>query len=129
MGVADGAYEFGKIAEFVAPLEKDGFDSVMGARLRGKILPGAMPWSHRYIGNPILSGMLKLLYHTRISDSHCGMRSFTRAAYDRMGLSTTGMEFASEIVVNSLRARLKIHELPITYHPRLGESKLSGLRD
>jgi glycosyltransferase involved in cell wall biosynthesis len=129
MGDADDTYDFGTIADFVAPLEKDGFDMVMGTRLRGKILPGAMPWSHRYIGNPILSGMLKLLYHTRISDSHCGMRSFTREAYERMGLSTTGMEFASEIVVNSLRAQLKIHELPITYHPRVGESKLSGLRD
>ena len=129
MGDADDTYDFGKIADFVTPLEKDGYDMVMGTRLRGKILPGAMPWSHRYIGNPILSGMLKLLYHTRISDSHCGMRSFTREAYERMRLSTTGMEFASEIVVNSMRARLKIHELPITYHPRVGESKLSGLRD
>jgi glycosyltransferase involved in cell wall biosynthesis len=129
MGDADDTYDFGKIADFVAPLEKDGFDMVMGTRLRGTILPGAMPWSHRYIGNPILSGMLKLLYHTRISDSHCGMRSFTREAYERMRLSTTGMEFASEIVVNALRAKLKIHELPITYHPRVGESKLSGLRD
>jgi hypothetical protein len=102
---------------------------VIGSRLKGNILPGAMPWSHRYIGNPILSGMLRLLFRTSVSDSHCGMRAFTREAYERMRLQTTGMEFASEMVVNSLRAELKIHEIPITYHPRVGESKLSGLRD
>lgn len=129
MGDSDDTYDFSTIADFIKPLRDDGFDMVMGTRLKGKILPGAMPWSHRWIGNPILSGMLKLLYHTRISDSHCGMRSFTREAYQRMRLQTTGMEFASEIVVNSLRAQLKIHELPITYYPRIGESKLSGLRD
>ncbi len=129
MGDADDTYDFTKIAEFIAPLDKDGVDMVMGTRLKGKILPGAMPWSHHWIGNPILSGMLKLLYHTRISDSHCGMRSFTREAYQRMNLRTTGMEFASEIVVSSLRAKLKIAEIPITYYPRIGESKLSGLRD
>src|SRR5215470_17704518 len=129
MGDADDTYDFSRIADFIAPLEAGGCDMVMGTRLRGTILPGAMPWSHRWIGNPILSGMLKLLYHTRISDSHCGMRAFTRDAYERMNLRTTGMEFASEIVVNSLRARLRIHELPITYHPRIGESKLSGFRD
>jgi glycosyltransferase involved in cell wall biosynthesis len=129
MGDADDTYDFSKLAAFIEPLEKRGVDMVMGTRLRGTILPGAMPWSHRWIGNPILSGMLRLLYHTRISDSHCGMRSFTRAAYERMRLCTTGMEFASEIVVSSLRAQLKIEELPITYHPRIGESKLSGVRD
>jgi hypothetical protein len=104
-------------------------DMVIGSRLKGNILPGAMPWSHRWIGNPILSGMLRLLFRTRVSDSHCGMRAFTRDAYERMRLQTTGMEFASEMVVNSLRAELKIHEIPITYRPRIGESKLSGLRD
>jgi hypothetical protein len=88
-----------------------------------------MSWSHRWIGNPILSGMLKLLFKTRISDSHCGMRSFTREACERMQLHTTGMEFASEMVVNALRENLRIAEIPITYHPRQGESKLEGLRD
>jgi hypothetical protein len=88
-----------------------------------------MPWSHRFIGNPVLSGMLRLLFKTSVSDSHCGMRSFTREAAERMHLRTTGMEFASEMVVNALRERLRIVEVPITYHPRLGESKLSGFRD
>ncbi len=128
MGDSDDSYDFLDIARFIEPLRK-GKDLVMGTRLGGKILPGAMPWSHRWIGNPILSGMLKILFRTRISDSHCGMRSFTREAYDRMHLRTTGMEFASELVVNALREQLKIEEIPITYHPRIGESKLNGVRD
>jgi glycosyltransferase involved in cell wall biosynthesis len=129
MGDADDTYDFLDIARFVEPLHKDGFDMVMGTRLEGNILPGAMPWTHRWIGNPILSGMLRLFFRTRVSDSHCGMRSFTREAYQRMHLRTQGMEFASEIVVSALRERLRIREIPITYSPRIGESKLNGLRD
>lgn len=129
MGDADDTYDFSDLPRFIAPLREEGYDLVMGTRLKGKILPGAMSWSHRWIGNPILSGMLRLLFKTRISDSHCGMRAFTREAYGRMQLHTTGMEFASEMVVNALRENLKIHEIPITYYPRQGESKLVGLRD
>jgi glycosyltransferase involved in cell wall biosynthesis len=129
MGDADDTYDFADIAPFVEPLAAGGVDMVMGTRLRGTILPGAMSWSHRWIGNPILSGMLKLMFKTSISDSHCGMRSFTREAYQQMNLRTQGMEFASEIVVNALRAGLRIREIPITYRPRIGESKLVGLRD
>jgi len=129
MGDSDGSYDFADLARFIEPLDRDGFDMVIGTRLKGHIFPGAMSWSHRWIGNPILSGMLRLLFHTRISDSHCGMRSFTRDAYQKMQPRATGMEFASELVVNALRANLKIHEIPITYYPRTGESKLVGLRD
>lgn len=129
MGDADRTYPFEDVARFVEPLMEGRCDLVMGDRLGGDILPGAMPWTHRWIGNPILSGMLRLLFHTRISDSHCGMRAFTREAYDRLGLRTTGMEFASEMVVSALREHLAVEEMPITYHPREGESKLSGLRD
>ena len=114
MGDSDDSYDFLDIPNFIAPLKEDGFDMVIGSRLKGNILPGAMPWSHRWIGNPILSGMLRLLFRTRVSDSHCGMRAFTREAYERMRLQTTGMEFASEMVVGSLRAGLKIHEIPTT---------------
>ena len=129
MGDADDTYDFTDLQRFIEPLHERDVDMVMGSRLKGDILPGAMPWSHRWIGNPILSGMLKILFRTSVSDSHCGMRSFTAGAYRRMELQTTGMEFASEIVVNALRAGLKIEEIPITYHPRLGESKLQGFRD
>jgi hypothetical protein len=101
----------------------------MGNRFKGEILPGAMSWSHRYIGNPILSGILRILFSTSISDSHCGMRSFTADAYKRMKLQTPGMEFASEMVIKAEQVGLKIHEIPITYHPRGGESKLNSVRD
>lgn len=128
MGDADDTYPFEEIERFVAPL-REGHDLVMGTRLKGEILPGAMSWSHRWIGNPILSGMLRLMYRTSISDSHCGMRSMTREAYERLRLRTTGMEFASEMVVNALREGLRVAEIPITYRPRIGESKLVGMRD
>ena len=129
MADADDRYDLRDIARVVEPLTHDGFDMVMGSRLKGNILSGAMPWTHRWIGNPILSGMLRLFFHTTVSDAHCGMRSFTRQAYERMELRTQGMEFASEIVVNALREGLRIREVPITYYPREGVSKLSGLRD
>jgi glycosyltransferase involved in cell wall biosynthesis len=129
MGDGDGSYDFEDVPRFVAPLHAGDADLVMGTRLKGNILPGAMTWSHRWIGNPILSGMLRLFYRTRVSDSHCGMRSFTREALLKMGLRTTGMELASEIVVAALRSRLRLDEIPITYHPRGGVSKLNGLRD
>jgi glycosyltransferase involved in cell wall biosynthesis len=129
MGDGDGSYDFEDVPRFVAPLHAGDADLVMGTRLKGNILPGAMSWSHRWIGNPILSGMLRLFYRTRVSDSHCGMRSFTREALAEMELRTTGMELASEIVVAALRSRLRLDEIPITYHPRGGVSKLNGLRD
>ena len=128
MGDADDSYDFTAVLRFVEPLTR-GADMVMGTRLKGDILPGAMPWMHRWIGNPILSGMLRLMFQTSVSDAHCGLRSITRDAYRRINLRTEGMEFASEMVVNALREGLHIEEVPIAYHPRIGVSKLSGLSD
>jgi glycosyltransferase involved in cell wall biosynthesis len=129
MGDGDDSYDFLDIPRFVRPLQAGTCDMVMGTRLKGNILPGAMPWTHRWIGNPILSGILRLFFGTSVSDSHCGMRSFTREAYQQMRLRTQGMEFASEIVVTALREGLRIDEVAITYHPREGVSKLRGLSD
>jgi glycosyltransferase involved in cell wall biosynthesis len=128
IGDSDNTYDFGELGRFLDPLYQ-GYDLVMGSRLKGKILPGAMPWSHQYIGNPVLTGILNFLFHSGISDAHCGMRSFTRSAYDRMCLQTTGMEFASEMVIQAARARMKIVEVPITYYPRAGHSKLRSIPD
>jgi glycosyltransferase involved in cell wall biosynthesis len=128
IGDADGTYDFLEIPKFIDLLRR-GDDLVMGSRLKGKILPGAMTWSHLHLGNPILSGALKLFFGGNVSDSHCGLRGFTKAAYDEMGLRTTGMEFASEMVIHSLIKKLKIAEVPITYYPRQGKSKLLGFRD
>ena len=128
MGDSDSTYDFMDLPRLIAPLQQ-GYDLVMGSRFMGQILPGAMPWANRYIGNPVLTGMLNLLFKQRISDAHSGLRAFTRTAYERMQLRTTGMEFASEMVIKASMARLKITEVPITYHPRGGVSKLSPLGD
>ena len=88
-----------------------------------------MPWLHRYVGNPLLSATLNLFYRTRISDTHSGLRAFRREAYERLGLRTTGMEFASEMLIAAARARWRIAEVPIAYRPRAGESKLHTFRD
>ena len=128
MGDSDDTYDFTDLKRFITPL-REGYDLVIGNRFKGDIMPGAMPWARRYIGNPILSGILRWLFGTAISDSHCGMRSFTAEAYKRMVLKTTGMEFASEMVVKALAVNLNILEIPITYYPRAGESKLNAVRD
>ena len=116
MGDSDDSYDWTEIGRFIEPL-RQGADMVMGTRLKGEIKPGAMPFLHRYLGNPVLTWILNVLFRTGISDSHCGMRSFTREAYDRMHLRTTGMEFASEMVIKASKAKLRIVEIPITLHP------------
>lgn len=128
MGDSDDTYDFAEIPRLVSTLEQ-GYDMVMGSRFLGRILPGAMPWPNRYIGNPILTGMLNVLFGLRISDAHSGLRAFTREAYDRMQLQTTGMEFASEMIIKASLRKLKISEVPITYHPRGGNSKLNPVGD
>jgi glycosyltransferase involved in cell wall biosynthesis len=127
MADADLTYDFGDIPRFVEKLD-DGADLVMGDRMKG-IQPGAMPWLHRYIGNPLLTGVLNLFFRTGVRDAHCGMRAVRRSALPSLDLRTTGMEFASEMVIRAGKERLAIQEIPIHYHPREGESKLSSFRD
>jgi glycosyltransferase involved in cell wall biosynthesis len=127
MADADLTYDFDEIPRFVAALE-DGAEMVIGDRM-DNIQPGAMPWLHQYIGNPILTGLLNLFFRTGISDAHCGMRALRRDVLPRLDLRTTGMEFASEMVIRASKENLKIAEFPIEYHPRGGESKLSSFRD
>jgi glycosyltransferase involved in cell wall biosynthesis len=128
MGDSDDSYDFTQIPALIAPIEA-GADYVLGSRFRGQIKRGAMTWSHRYIGNPVLTGMLNVLFGLEASDAHSGLRAFRREALQQMGLRCSGMELASEIVVKAARAGLKVAEVPITYHPRTGESKLNSLRD
>jgi glycosyltransferase involved in cell wall biosynthesis len=127
MADADLTYDFGDIPRFVEELD-GGADLVMGNRMKG-IQPGAMPWLHRYVGNPVLTGILNLFFRTGVRDAHCGMRAVRREALPRLDLRTTGMEFASEMVIRAGKARLAIAEIPIHYHPREGDSKLSSFRD
>jgi glycosyltransferase involved in cell wall biosynthesis len=127
MADADLTYDFNEIPRFVAELE-GGAELVMGDRM-DNIQPGAMPWLHRYIGNPILTGLLNLFFRTGVKDAHCGMRALRTDVLPRLDLRTTGMEFASEMVIRAAKEKLRIAEFPIEYHPRGGESKLSSFRD
>jgi Glycosyl transferase family 2 len=128
MGDSDDSYDFTILPEIIKPLD-DGFDYVLGSRFDGHIHRNAMTWSHRYIGNPVLTTILNALFKLNVSDAHSGFRAFTRTALDKMALQCEGMEFASEIVVKAARSGLRVAEVPITYHPRIGESKLNSLQD
>jgi hypothetical protein len=127
MADADLTYDFDDIPRFVEEL-KGGGDLVIGDRM-DNIHPGAMPWLHRYVGNPVLTGLLNAFFRTGVSDAHCGMRGVRREALPRLDLRTTGMEFASEMVIRAAKENLDIRQFPIEYHPRGGESKLSSFRD
>jgi hypothetical protein len=113
MGDSDDSYDFTGLEPFLRRLQA-GDDLVMGNRFQGGIEAGAMPWHHRYVGNPILTGLLNLFFRTSIGDAHCGLRGFRRDAYERLGLRTPGMEFASEMVVRAALHRQKISEVPTT---------------
>jgi glycosyltransferase involved in cell wall biosynthesis len=119
MGDADNSYDFSEIPRFLEKL-REGFALVQGCRLPsggGKILPGAMPWSHRWWGNPMFSSMARRMFRAPIHDVHCGMRGFTRELYDRLDQRCTGMEFASEMIIKASLSVAKIVEIPITLHP------------
>jgi len=126
MADCDESYDLGDLERFLVRL-RAGADLVMGNRLAGEIKPGAMPWHHRWIGNPGLSWFLNLLFKTGVGDTHCGMRGLSKAAYRKMGLKMPGMEMASEMVIKSSLARLRIEEIPITLH-RDGRDRRPHLR-
>jgi glycosyltransferase involved in cell wall biosynthesis len=116
MGDADDSYDFAQLDGFVARL-REGYPLVMGNRFRGGIRKGAMPFLHRYLGNPVLSFFGRLLFRARVGDFHCGLRGFDREAIQALRLSTTGMEFASELVVKAALAGWRIAEVPTTLSP------------
>jgi glycosyltransferase involved in cell wall biosynthesis len=126
MGDADDSYDFGNLGPFLEKL-REGYDLVMGNRFLGGIKPGAMPPLHRYLGNPVLTGIGRLFFHSPCSDFHCGLRGFNREAILRLDLRTTGMEFASEMVVKATLNNLKISEVPTTLSPD-GRSRPPHLR-
>ena len=134
MGDADGSYDFGQLADFVREL-RAGHELVQGCRLPkggGRVEPGAMPLTHRWIGNPALTLLARIMFGTRIHDVYCGMRGFTRAFYDRANLRCTGMEFATEMIIKAAQLGVRTSELPITLSRdgRLGRaSHLRTFRD
>jgi glycosyltransferase involved in cell wall biosynthesis len=116
MGDADDSYDFSRIEGFVDNL-RQGDELVIGTRLKGRIMPGAMPWLNRHIGNPMLTAVLRTLFGANISDAYCGMRGFTKDAFERMDLRSRGMEFALEMLIKSSKLGLRVSEVPITLHP------------
>jgi glycosyltransferase involved in cell wall biosynthesis len=129
MGDADDSYNFAEIGPFVDKL-KEGYDLVMGCRMPrggGKIMPGAMPWKHRWIGNPVLTFIGRLLFKCPAQDFHCGLRGFSKKAAMRMELRTSGMEFASEMVIKASQRNMTIAEVPITLY-KDGRSRPPHLR-
>ncbi|HUY36939.1 MAG TPA: glycosyltransferase family 2 protein [Pirellulales bacterium] len=126
MGDSDDSYDFSSIYSFIEKL-RNGYDLVMGNRFQGGIMPGAMPWKHRWIGNPVLTGIGRLFFRCPAGDFHCGLRGFSKEAYERMQLQTTGMEFASEMVIKSTLKGLRIAEVPTRLH-KDGRSRPPHLR-
>ncbi|HJW49583.1 MAG TPA: glycosyltransferase family 2 protein, partial [Candidatus Limnocylindria bacterium] len=116
MGDADGSYDFMAIDKFLAKL-RDGYDLVMGNRFKGGVAPGAMPFLHKWLGNPVLSWLGRLFFKSDVGDFHSGLRGFRRAPILALDLRTTGMEFASEMVVKASVHGLRITEVPVTLGP------------
>jgi glycosyltransferase involved in cell wall biosynthesis len=119
MGDADGSYDFGELPKFLARL-RSGADLVMGCRFPrggGTIMPGAMPWKHRWLGNPVLSWLGRLFFRTPVDDFHCGLRAFNRDAMLRLKLTCPGMELASEMIVKAVLGKLRIDQAPVTLRP------------
>ena len=126
MGDADDSYDFASLEQFVEHL-RAGADVVMGNRFRGGVLPGAMPPLNRYLGNPVLTAIGRMFFRSPAGDFHCGLRGFTKEAFERMELRTTGMEFASEMVVKATLLGMRIDEVPVTLSPD-GRSRRPHLR-
>jgi glycosyltransferase involved in cell wall biosynthesis len=116
MGDADDSYDFTNLQSFVSALQ-NGADLVMGNRFKGGIMPGAMPFSHRYLGNPVLSGLARIFFKSKVGDFHCGLRGFRKQSILDLNLQTTGMEFASEMAVKAAMRGLKVVEVPTVLYP------------
>ncbi|MCH7579181.1 MAG: glycosyltransferase family 2 protein, partial [Chloroflexi bacterium] len=127
MADADDTYDLVNLTPLVEPV-RNGYDMAVGNRMHG-MDPGAMTWSHRVIGTPAISLLLRLFTGSSVGDSQCGLRAFTRDAYERMELRSSGMELASEMILKAFRRDMKVAEVPTTYAVRKGETKLNTFRD
>jgi glycosyltransferase involved in cell wall biosynthesis len=129
MGDADLTYDFTRLGELAQPLIAGEADFVIGNRLRN-VQFGAMPWLHRYFGTPLIAFVMRFMFHNKsVHDPNCGMRAITQSGYHALKCVTTGMEFASEMVVQAIRKNLRIAERDIVYRARVGESKLRSFKD
>jgi glycosyltransferase involved in cell wall biosynthesis len=128
MADADATYDFADIPKFIKKLE-EGNDLVVGNRFSGMMESNSMTFLHKWIGNPILSSLVRIFFKIKIHDIHCGARAMSKEAYNKLTLYTLGMEFASEMIIKAAKAKLKIVEIPIKYKMRIGESKLETFSD
>src|SRR5205809_2699016 len=128
MADADGTYPLRDLRPFVQAIDA-GADLALGSRFQGRIQRGAMPWAHRWIGNPVLTAILNVFFGVRVSDAHCGLRAIRRSVLPGLRLQATGMEFASEMILKAAKRNLPVADIPIEYHPRIGDSKLNTWRD
>jgi len=126
MGDADDSYDFEAIGPLIDKL-REGYELVVGNRFMGGIQPGAMPWSHRWVGNPVLTFISRVFFHAPVGDTHCGLRAFKKDAYEKMRLRATGMEFASEMVIKAALKGMRITEVPVVLRPD-GRSRPPHLR-
>ncbi|WP_367175523.1 glycosyltransferase family 2 protein [Haloarcula rubripromontorii] len=129
MGDADTTYDFEMIPQLLEPVKNGDADICMGSRLEGEIRDGSMPPLHKYVGNPLLTRFLNTFYGAGVSDAHSGFRVFTKDALETLELETTGMEFASEMIMEAGANDLTIEEVPIIYHEREGEETLDSFSD
>jgi hypothetical protein len=127
MADADDTYDLSDLGSLIEPLSR-GYDMVVGNRLK-TLSPGSMTWSHRFIGTPLLTALLGLFSGSRLGDSQCGLRAFTREACERISPKSAGMELASEMILKGARRGLRMTEVPVPYRPRVAESKLNTFRD
>jgi glycosyltransferase involved in cell wall biosynthesis len=128
MADSDGTYDFNNINNFLKKID-EGYDMVIGNRFSGKMEKKSMPFVNRYIGNPILSGLVRVIFGIKIKDIHSGMRCMKKDAYRKLNLKTNGMEFASEMIIKAAKNKIKITEVAINYRLRSGDSKLKKIRD
>jgi glycosyltransferase involved in cell wall biosynthesis len=128
MADGDGTYDLRSLTPFLEQLDA-GKEFVLGSRFKGRIHEGAMPWKHRWIGNPVLTWILNVFFGVHVSDAHCGLRAVRRSTLAKLDLHATGMEFASEMILKAAKRDIAVGEVPIDYYPRTGESKLHTWRD
>jgi glycosyltransferase involved in cell wall biosynthesis len=129
IGDADNTYDFRIISELIKPIQNGSADMVIGSRMRGTILPGAMPALHQYLGNPLLTRLVNFAFKTRFSDCHSGFRAIDARVLNTLSLHTGGMEFASEMMIEAARKNIRVEEIPITYYPRESPSNLHSFAD
>jgi hypothetical protein len=130
MGDADGSYDFRELPRFVAKL-REGYELVQGCRLEsggGKVMPGAMPVLHRWLGNPMFSRLARWWFKAPVNDVYCGLRAFNKEFYERLDQRCTGMEFATEMIIKAALHRVRLAEIPITLHRDGREGAGSHLR-